>query len=351
MNNKNSNNKLREKIITILNHFDIPEPVRILPYSKGRVNETFLIETDSTKKLILQKLNRIFKPELLIDIEVITSHLEGQGIITPRLIMTKSGRRGFVQDGSIWRLLTYIPGGTIEKGITEEQARSGGKIIGEFHNSLCEFNYSFEYEIPDFHDTNAIVLNLKTVMRSHKNSDKFQILKPLANRLLNEYEGLEKLPDNLPQRIIHGDLKLNNVIFDETGTEAICLIDLDTIGKGTIPIDLGDAFRSWCQNETDNSFKFNVDIFIAMLEGYLANSPFIGKREIEQIPSGISIIILELAARYIIDAFEESYFTLDENKYESTFEQNSDKARLLLGLFDDFKGKRMAVEETIKKHL
>jgi len=79
----------------------------------------------------------------------------------------------------------------------------------------------------------------------------------------------------------------------------------------------------------------------------LANSPFIGKREIEQIPSGISIIILELAARYIIDAFEESYFTLDENKYGSIFEQNSDKARLLLGLFDDFKGKRMAVEEII----
>ncbi len=75
MNNIKSNNKLREKIITFLDHFDIPEPVRILPYSKGRVNETFLIETDSTKKLILQKLNRIFKLELLLDIEDITSHL------------------------------------------------------------------------------------------------------------------------------------------------------------------------------------------------------------------------------------------------------------------------------------
>ena len=50
----------------------------------------------------------------------------------------------------------------------------------------------------------------------------------------------------LPERIIHGDLKLNNIRFDETGNKAIAIVDLDTLGVSKIVIDIGDAIRSWC---------------------------------------------------------------------------------------------------------
>ena len=45
----------------------------------------------------------------------------------------------------------------------------------------------------------------------------------------------------IPYRVTH-DTKLSNVLLDEK-KEALCLIDLDTVMKGSILYDYGDALR------------------------------------------------------------------------------------------------------------
>jgi hypothetical protein len=58
-------------------------------------------------------------------------------------------------------------------------------------------------------------------------------------------------------------------------------------------------------------------------------------------------MMLELSARYIIDACEETYFRLDPERYPNLYEQNKVKAFAQMRLFNDFKKKIDKVEKIL----
>ena len=47
----------------------------------------------------------------------------------------------------------------------------------------------------------------------------------------------------LPLRVTHNDTKLNNILFDKTTGEGLCVIDLDTVMPGLAANDFGDSIR------------------------------------------------------------------------------------------------------------
>jgi thiamine kinase-like enzyme len=44
---------------------------------------------------------------------------------------------------------------------------------------------------------------------------------------------------SIPERICHNDTKINNILIDEKTSEALCLIDLDTVMPGTVLFEAG----------------------------------------------------------------------------------------------------------------
>jgi thiamine kinase-like enzyme len=50
------------------------------------------------------------------------------------------------------------------------------------------------------------------------------------------WDGMER--GTYPTRVTHNDTKMNNVLFSEDGSEALCVIDLDTVMPGTICLTL-----------------------------------------------------------------------------------------------------------------
>jgi Ser/Thr protein kinase RdoA (MazF antagonist) len=332
-----------KNIIHVAQLFEIGKVFNISEYGSGIINETFLVKNRDGQKFILQKHHHLIGKEVLADIDVITKRLENKGIVTPKLIRTLEGELYFAKNGNIWRMLTYIEGVTLEKLDNKKLARSAGSLIGKFHDALVGLDYQFEHKIPNYHDTNLIITILKDTCAMYHNSKKYNELRPSADFILNEYINIKDSLKDLPDRIIHGDLKVSNVRFNEKQNEAISLLDLDTLGTNKIVIDLGDAIRSLCNIQD----KFNLQIFESILEGYFSSAPFITKEEKDAIPIGIKTIILELSARYITDAFEEQYFKLDHNKYSNLFEQNKSKAESLIKLYKDFQNKAQAVEDII----
>ncbi|MFQ5786707.1 MAG: phosphotransferase enzyme family protein, partial [Thermodesulfobacteriota bacterium] len=331
--------------------------VNISPYGKGRINETFLVRTlskngekDKDRKYILQRLHKILNVEVLKDIDVITNRLDEVGITTPKLVGTKTGELGINSGRDSWRMLTYIPGKTFEKGITKQMAENAAALIGRFHDALVGLDYEFLHKTPNFHDTPAILDRLNNTSFRFQNTDKYEILSPLIDRVLVEYEKSNNSFQKLPDRIIHGDLKINNIRFDQKGRIALALLDLDTLGRDKIIIDIGDAVRSWCSNDEGNAI-FDLEIFEKMMSGYLSTAKFITREEKESIPEGIVMMILELSARYITDAFEESYFKLDTESYPNLYEQNKSKAVFQMLFYDDFQKKRRRIDQVIKRYL
>ena len=107
-------------------------------------------------------------------------------------------------------------------------------------------------------------------------------------------------------------VKFNVNRNDNMIIQAICLLDLDTMGPMSIDVELGDAWRSWCNpaGEDEGSAHLDLSLFEASASAYLAHHS-LSPQEREGLVPGVERIALELAARFAIDALEERYFGFD----------------------------------------
>ena len=330
--------------------FNTEEIISSSSFVNGLINDTYLVRSKS-RKYVLQKLHPIFKPSVLIDTDIITRYLLDNGLATPLLVRTKDGNLYFQdENNNCWRMLTYIPGRCYEKGVTSEQAFSAGLLVGRFHGILSGFDYKFKHKVKDFGNSKARITKFKRVLKEFEGTEKYKNLAELANEVLESWEKLDDNIDLLPDRIIHGDLKINNIRFSSAG-KAICLLDLDTLGRYKTIMDFAGGARTWCNksNEDDiENSKFEIKIFEAMLGGYLSMARFLSKEEIKMIPAAIEKVILVLTARFLTDAFEEAYFKLVTGQYPNLYEQNKTKALAQLSLYNDLVSKKKYLNKVVK---
>jgi Ser/Thr protein kinase RdoA (MazF antagonist) len=175
----------------------------------------------------------------------------------------------------------------------------------------------------------------------------------MAERIFDHARGLPSIGE-LPRRIIHGDLKISNVLFDNAVERAVCLIDLDTLASGTIAVELGDALRSWCnpQGEETADAHVNVPIFAAAIDGYAEGAPgLLVPAEVESLVPGFETVALTLAARFCSDALEESYFAWDPERFGSQCEHNLARARSQLALADSVRRQRAELSRLVSDTL
>jgi len=306
----------------------------------GAINQTYHLtanEDKAKKEFILQKMKSIFDVSIMEDVEFITKYLSSKKVLIQKVIRTKDGK-SFVQDGALWwRLLSYIPGKTFNSIPSLKHAREAGRLLGEFHNALTDCDYEFKFKLPHLYDTNFVMKKLENTLEKNKDTKKYLELKDIAKNILSIYKNLPRII-TLPNRIIHGDLKINNVLFDNASEKALTLIDLDTLMHSTIVVELGDALRSWCMpgGEDVDMVSFDPDVYNIALDGYISTAKFLTPEEKNSIPYGVKLITLELTARFVIDAFEENYFILDSSKYDNLFEQNKKRAENQLEFFKKF---------------
>ena len=274
----------------------------------GLINHTVGVGRNGRLLGVLQRLNTgIFRPEVHLDIEAVTAHLAAAGLPTPRLVPTQAGALWHTDDdGGCWRLLTPIGSRTLARIERPEHARSAAALVARFHAATADLEHTFAFTRPGAHDTEAHVTALRTALMMHRGHRLYREVATLADQLLDLWDAFEG-PGDLPTRIIHGDLKISNVRFDDD--EAVALIDLDTLAHGTLDVELGDALRSWCNPAGEDVAEVDVDveIFRAAMAGYLPNGD-LGPAEREAIVPGFLRISLELATRFARDALEEAYF-------------------------------------------
>ena len=330
----NQNNIGEDELSSVLENYPLSEPISIKKIDGGLINDTFHVVSESGEKFIAQRLSKIFSFELLNDIKAVTEFLGRSSIVTPQIVDTLGGDPGIVIKERIWRLVTYIPGVCLDI-IDTQKALSAASLAARFHSCLNSHKYEFKFKLEGYHDIRATVFNMADVHRSNQNAAYYGRLDPIAAKVISEHEKIGDSLDLLPDRAIHGDLKLSNIRFDPSGEKAVALFDLDTMGMNKIAIDIGDAARSWCVSTGGNKTSFDLDIFEALIEGYFENSDFLTAEEMVSVSSGLKLVTLELCARYITDTYEESYFKYDSNKYSSLPEQNISRAAELIELYEE----------------
>ncbi len=340
------------------------DSLRAEPLGGGLINQSFEVRDGDDVVAIVQRLNtRIFDPAIHHTIETVTRWLEARGVPTPTLIPPRTPPHSGAlwaevpaEDGvAVWRALTPVGDTTLASLDDPALATEAGALVGRFHAATAGLR--LPPSARPFHDTPARVQGLREAIAAHPDHEAADAVRRLADPLFAAWEGLRgTLPAGLPQRVIHGDLKLTNLRF--LGRRAHALIDLDTLAMGTLDAELGDALRSWTGVGGEEAEDTHVDaaLFEAALTGWArgwrANQ---GSNhgptddEWAAIPGGLARISLELTCRFAADALEVRYFGWDASRYPSATAHHLARARSQARLAFDALARREALDAAVAR--
>ncbi|MBI2993484.1 MAG: phosphotransferase [Gammaproteobacteria bacterium] len=301
---------------------------RVEPIQTGWINRTWRVATGNGEQYALQRVNPMFPTAVHADIDAITARLEAQGVATPRLVPDTKGELFVQVEEATWRLFTYVEGDTRLIVADTPAAQEAGRLLARFHAALENFEYAFQSKREGVHDTPRHLRRLREALADRKEHPRFASIAPLANEILEAAAQLPKLPP-LPRRKVHGDPKISNVLFARGSHKALCLVDLDTLSEMPLPLELGDALRSWCNvaGEDTRAGEFSVAIFEAAIEGYAENAmQSISPGEVKAILPATLTIGIELAARFCADALFEDFFGWTPKRFGSHSEHSEVRA-------------------------
>ena len=296
----------------------------------GLINQTYFISQTGSdgvlRKYVMQCMNRhVFPklPQLMENVFRVSRHME----VKCKASKNPDAKRGFLNfrcalDGQcyvdseelgFWRMYRYIDHAVGRlTATTTFEAYSAGKAFGNFQSLLSDLPEPRLHEtISRFHDTR----NRFAVLEEAAKKDAFGRLKDCRDIM----EGLFNLKDaalamqeaadagRIPERVVHNDAKLSNVLLDEEDGRAICVIDLDTCMPGLALHDFGDLVRSICtdsQEDTDKPefIRVRLDMFTALSEGFLAGGRgFMLPEEKCFMPDAGVALTTEVAVRFLTD--------------------------------------------------
>lgn len=304
------------------NFFPSQDILSIKELGRGNINDTFLVRT-TENNFILQRLNQqVFpRPEaVIVNMDKITRHLEHKSAISGkqyhavRIIPTRDNSL-FHQDSQkqYWRCMNYIAGSLTFPAIkTPEQGRLVGLTLGRFHLLMNDFDPDcLQVSLPGFHVLPRYLEAFDHVLQDNSSDNT-----PDARYCLRCIDNLRPSADfleqcrkqgRLPFGVMHGDPKVDNVLFDKSSGRPLCLIDLDTVGPGLLHYDLGDCLRSCCNSaasETDSRspIHFSTEIFTQVVGGYLTEADSLLSSEQKLlIFEAVLLITFELALRFFTD--------------------------------------------------
>ena len=326
------------------------EPESLARATSGLINPTWYARSRGGD-VVLQRLNPIFSAEVNFDIAAVTEHLARKGLVTPRLVPTRDGALWLEHDGDVWRVLTRIAGVCRDALESPTQARAAGRIVAEFHRAVSDLTHTFRNRRLGVHDTPRHLRTLRETLEENRGHRHYDAVARLAERVLAAAARLPPLPPS-GDRIVHGDPKISNLIFAPDSDRAVCLIDLDTLSRMPVALELGDALRSWCNPATEDasSARFVRPFFDAAIEGYaVAAQGFLAPEEWSAIPRGALTITVELAARFCADALRESYFGWNSARYESASAHNQARVQGQLKLAEGIRAELAALEEATEQ--
>lgn len=312
-------------------------PEQLAPLAGGLINQTFCARDErGVPVAAVQCLHPIFGADVNLDLDAVTTHLAARGMETPRLLRTLDGRPYLEHDGRVWRATTWVDGESINAIADPSWASAGGELVGRFHRAVADLAYDYKFVRAGVHDTQRHLARLAEVARIS-----VAPLCDLAREILDVASELPAMAD-LPRRHVHGDLKISNLIF-RSGPHGVALVDLDTLGKGTLAFELGDAMRSWCNphGEDAGRVKLELPLFAAAIGAFREVADSITTdAERRSIVVGLETVCVELAARFAVDAFEDRYFGWDPSRFPSRRAHNLVRAAGQLALARDVRDER-----------
>jgi N-acetylhexosamine 1-kinase len=321
--------------------------VSITPLLRGHLNQTFKVLVNS-ETFILQRINESIFHEiqrLMDNMSFMLTELRTQGIVVgaPSLgsvhLVLSLSKTSFVRDrdGFPWRLMTYVPNSMSfdtppSARIVSEAGRGAGLFLAATRHIDAR---KMHVVLPGFQDTESRMARLAQAQKdgiSHRSDRARDSLAFLFDHR-DEAALIGKVTKfgTVPLRVTHGDMKLNNLLFDSLTSEFLCFIDLDTVMGGTVLYDFGDLCRTASvlgAEESEEHIEFSLLFFEKLTEGFAQTyREFLTESERKLIGKSLLSVVLTLAARFLTDyLLGDKYFAIRHS------EHNLERARAQIAL-------------------
>ena len=338
-------------------------PVRCVPHGSGHINQTWLVETDRSRRYILQKVNTSTFPDadgLMRNIILVTGHLRKKDpapghVLT--LVPTADGEYYIKKPGNeLWRMYDFISGGIcLDRAENPEDFRLSGTAFGRFQQQMADFPAGELTEvIRGFHDTPARYAALRRAIREDR-AGRLAGVREETAFCLDREESAGRMVSmqragELPLRVTHNDTKLNNVMLDEKTRQPLCILDLDTVMPGLAGNDFGDAIRfgasTAAEDEPDLSrVHLDLELYAAFAEGFLgACGKDLTEAELETLPNGACLMTLESAVRFLTD-----YLDGDVYFHTARPEHNLDRTRTQTALVAEMEANEGRIRQMMRR--
>ncbi|MDL2323892.1 aminoglycoside phosphotransferase family protein [Ruminococcaceae bacterium OttesenSCG-928-A16] len=344
------------------------------PFGSGHINDTYAVYVEGYPAprigYILQRLNtNVFKQpgavmqNIMGVTEYLKTALEREQRDTSRgtlhFLKTADDQPAFYdQQGMPWRSYVFIENSfCYDKSPTVEVFYQSACAFGDFLRLLEGYPAETLHEtIPYFHDTRRRLEALQQAAAQNI-AGRAANCQPEIDFAMNRAEDCALLMNmleagELPLRVTHNDTKLNNVLFDKTTGEALCVIDLDTIMPGLSLNDYGDSIRfgatEAAEDEPDlTKVTLSLPLYEAYTKGFLQTAgPALTPTEKDMLPQGARIITLECGIRFLTDYLNGDVYFKTERPG-----QNLDRCRTQFKLVSDMEANFAQMQQIVKKYV
>ncbi|WP_199141319.1 phosphotransferase enzyme family protein [Pedobacter sp. ASV12] len=334
--------------------------VTLQQIGSGLINRTYLLLAPNQQKYILQNINvRVFHNPSAIarNVSTIANYLKTNypGYLFPAPMLTINGSLMATHHGEYWRLLPFVSDSVAFDTLNEpRQAYEAAQQFGKLSFLLNGFDTAqLSPTIPGFHNLTLryeqFTFALSQCSEPLKKEAEQAIAMALQYHFILAYYHSYEHRHDFPDRVIHHDTKISNVLLNETSYEGVCVIDLDTLMPGKFISDLGDMLRSYTcafsENETNlELIKIRLPYFKATIQGYLsAMGTILTPTEKELILFSGKYMVYMQALRFLTDYLNGSIY------YPVAYpNQNLDRAQNQFKLLKEFFANEKVLQDIIE---
>lgn len=309
----------------MLAHWPEAAGLEVRPLPGGHVNRTFAVGSD---RFVLQCINgHVFtNPEgVMRNLAKLLAH--HAGIVAP--VPTHAGTLWEADEaGELWRLFPFVDGRDPQQ-LPDTLAEPAGFAFGGFHDAVAGMDEELEPVIDGFHDLARYLDALREAAPAASAEVDF-----VATR------DAFRFPD--VRAVIHGDCKVNNLIFHPEEPRVTHLIDLDTAMHGHPAWDFGDLVRSVASGAEEAGAAPDVSLttFERMARGFARGAGgIVDPKAFAAAPGHMSFM---LGVRFLTDHYAgDRYFRVAWRG------QNLERARSQLDAARRFDALEAAFEDTL----
>jgi Ser/Thr protein kinase RdoA (MazF antagonist) len=338
-------------LLAIAHQFVPPGSItQIQPLGTGNINDTFLVSLHPTSPMpsgqshwVLQRINtQVFpQPQLVMqNLRTVTEHVHqrlqqapgDRRWEIPRIIPTLSGQDHWRDSSqSFWRGISFIAEAqSFDQIQSLPQAQEVGYALGMFHNLISDLPATTLADtLPGFHITPRYLQHYEQTRAGAHPSHSPEVDHCLdfieQRRAFASILEQAKEDGKLPLRLMHGDPKINNVMFDQHSGQAVSLVDLDTVKPGLVHYDIGDCLRSACNpagEETPHwqTVQFEPELCRGILQGYLTVAHrFLTEADYAYLFESMRLLAFELGLRFFTDYLAGNvYFKVNHESHNLT---------------------------------